>query len=339
MSWVGSLTVAYSFENRCKQVRAEFAKSPEARNRVTKFTPVLLEANSVSHAGVTIELGSRTGDFRQLIGTYAFAVDRVNFRDLSNGSRVLSFEAFNFGNANGVIEVRNAQGDLVEVRGISGIQNPTSVFGFPVESVKRLWGFATEGYGFNDPRNSLGSSQKTEITNIIVPAGGTLKFTKTSDSALAYNLARFGLDILCELGLPKLTKNSSLGTKLVSTLFAKILKDQVLETLVQNRSFFTTFENTVKAFVTTEWLPKEQLEKLTEISVTTLAEFATEYKSLLPNTILSKIKDLALGKISPWIEVAENFAKGSNSFLQWYDFYLAKRTEPKTQPIIFSSRR
>ena len=302
-------------------------RSPALGQQAATARSLLVPSNSQSIYGVTVELGSVTKDFKNLIGTYALLVDRVNYKDLSNGSRVLSFEVFNRGISDGVIEVRNARGELVEVRGIEGIRNPTSVFSFGIESIQRLYELATEGYGFTDPRNSLGNSQKTEIRNIVIPRGGTLKFTKTGENALRYNQARFLINFFFD-SAPKLFEGSGVKAELMSAFYFKLQQEQV-GSLVKEEALITP-RDAARALATASWIDDEKLRQLLKIGLEVLVEKGIEGSSK------PVINERFVGRnLDFWVKAADIFMKGSNVFLQWYDLSLAQRVEPKTKQIIF----
>ncbi|MEH2060379.1 MAG: Calx-beta domain-containing protein [Nostoc sp.] len=350
-SWLGLPTKAEQQAADGVTIWAEFERGKIAFNQQTgksealrteqlpSWISILKEINLQSTPGITIDPGSVTKKFEDLIGTYAFIVDRLNYKDLSDGSRALSFDVFNTGYAQGVIEVRNAQDQLVEIRGIEGIRNPTSVFGFGIESIQRLWRLATEGYGFTDPRNSLGSSEKTEIRNIVIPPGGSLKLTKTGTYATAYNLAKVGMDLLFEFGLPKVfEENYSLKMKLLSAIYAEVLQENVKSLAADGA--FNTPQDALKSLETFNWINKQELGKLTEIAIKVLAEELPTFKYYSQYSLLAPAQQIVdnVEKLNYWITLAETFAKGSNSFLQSLDLERSKKLEPTTQLIKFITK-
>ncbi|NEU76052.1 LysM peptidoglycan-binding domain-containing protein [Hassallia byssoidea VB512170] len=351
-SWLGLPTKAEQQAADGVTIWAEFERGKIVFNQQTGKSEALRTGqppswisikgtDSQSISGITIDPGSVTKKVEGLIGTYAFIIDRLNYKDLSNGSRVLSFDVFNTGYAQGVIEVRNAQGQLVEIRGIEGIRNPTSVFGFGIESIQRLWRLATEGYGFTDPRNSLGSSEKTEIRNVVIPPGGSLKITKTGTYAAAYNLAKIGMDLLFEFGLPKVfEENYSLKMKLWSAIYAEVLQENVKSLAADGEFNLNTSEDARKSLEASNWLNKQELAKLTEISIKVLAEELPTFKFYSQYSLLAPAQQIVdnLEKLNSWITLAETFAKGSNTFLQSLDLERAKKLEPTTQLIKFITK-
>jgi len=314
-------------------------KPPTNTSEVEEEEPVpILAGDAESIRGINVEPGETTKNFKDLTKHHHFIVDRVNYKYLSNGSRVMSFDVFNLGYANGVIEVRNSQGDLVELMGIEGIINPTNVYSFGIESISRLWNLKVESYEFLDLRNSLGRSQKTEIRNIVIPPGGTLKLTKTGEYAFRYNAATAVLNLFFEQGLPKIFENKrSVKTRLISNIMIKVTQKKI-GNLVQDGAFITV-DDTLRALISTSWIEKGTWSELVKIGHEALAEEITgEYlKQEITNQALEEAQNLATKSVSWWIEAAEGFDRGGNLFLQWLNFSSAQRLETKITPIIIEN--
>lgn len=305
------------------------SNSSVASQSLCKF----VEPDRHSIQGVTIEPGQSGKDFKKLIGTYTFAVDKLNYRDLDSGARVLSFDVFNLGYANGVIEVRDAQGKLVECRGVNGIKNQDNVIDFGIDSIKRLYRLASEGYGFMDPRNSLGNSEKTEIRNILIPPGGTLKFTKTGNVALRYNQAKTVEYVLSKTDSLFKKGDPSLKVKLLSSFMAKFEAHKV-SSLVKDGGPITVSE-AIKGAKSIDWVDQTELKKLIDISKEVLAG---EFKDQLSDPLLSP--EMIGQKLNISSILAGYFSQGASMYLQWYvDWPLAQRVEPKTQQIVFVSKK
>jgi hypothetical protein len=301
---------------------------------------LIVAANSPSISGVTVEFGEFTKEPNKRRSTYAFMVDRVNYKDLSDGSIVLSCVVWNLGFGDGVMEVRNARGELVEVRGIDGMRNPTSVVSFPIEYAQRLWEFVNEpkpdGLGFlGDPTSSfVGTSKKTEIKNIVIPPGGALRLTKNGENAVKYNLAKGVMDILFDKGLPKIFENNSYKVRLLSAIYLKIQQERI-GSLAKDGAFIT-WQDTTRAFATGSWIDEETRDKLAEIGINVLAEELPKYAlERVEQQALQQAQRLIAKKVSFWIEATEAFTKNSNFVMQWYDLSMAQRVDPKKSEIIF----
>lgn len=311
----------------------------DVQQRMDKLRPLIdLQApystSSDTISSVTVEPGLLTKNLHDIPTANfngCFIVDRVNYESLPNGSRVYSFDVFNKGYADGVVEVRNARGELIEFRGIEGIRNSTNILGFGIQSIERLWRLATEGYEFLDPRNSLGNSQNTEIRNIVVPPEGTLTITKKGNRALIYNQATFLLRLFLDHEAIFLEDSPSVKARLLSALCAKLQQEHI-GSLVREGTLITQ-SDAIQALITGRWIDKENLDKLTQIGLQALAEKGLKR---IANIV---INEQVLGKsLSFWTTSAEVFVKGANVFLQWLDLDRSQRAEEKTVTLFISER-
>jgi hypothetical protein len=305
-------------------------RSPSPRQQTTTGRSLLVTANSPSLAGETVEPGS-SQELKDLKWNAAISivVDRLNSRKLSNGSAVYSFDLYNLGYADAVVEVYDARENLVEVRGVDGVRNPNSVYGFPVEAVERLVNLAKEGFGFSDPRNAVGQQKKTEIRNLVVPPGGYFKITKTGANANAYNQATFLMGLFFDTELPGslpgaikniFGDNATLQQSFLSALFVK-LQQKRIGNIVRDGGF----ANPAIAFINGSWIDQENLEKLMNIGIEVVAE-----EGLKQGVSRTVINEQVLGRrLNFWVTAAETFAKGGNIFLQSLDWERAQRAEQK----------
>jgi nucleoside phosphorylase len=283
-------------------------------------------------AEVTVEPGSITKDLDDIPVTnsnHSFIVDRINYEALSSGRRVYSFDVFNKGYADGVVEVRNARNELIEFRGIEGIRNATSIFGFGIQSIEKLWRLATEGYEFIDPRNVLGNSQKTEIRNLVVPCGGTLNITKKGDNALIYNQATFLVRLFFDSEF-SLEDSTLVKARLLSAFCTKLQQEHI-GSLVKDGALRTPID-ALQALITGSWINKNNLDKLTKIGVQALAEQGLRGISSLV------INEQVLGRsLGFWVTAAEVFTKGATVFLQWLDWERSQRAEEQRVTLLINT--
>ena len=283
---------------------------------------LLVVANPQSIRGVNVPPANKSPS--QLLNGYGFILDKPNAIKLNDGTVVYSLDVYNTGYADGVVEVYDARNNLIEVRGITGIRNPaTNLYGFPIEGANRLFKLLTEGYGFTDPRNAIGRSQKTEIRNIAIPPGGRMIFTKNGERALRYNQATFVIGVLSDSILPKVFDGDkvSFKTKLLSSLYTEIQKERVGS--LAKEGMFLTLEDSKKAFVNQSWINEQNLSYLMAIGSKVLAQELA--KSGVEKTV---INEFVLGiKLNFWVTAAETFAQGSNIFLQWLDLEGSQKLE------------
>lgn len=284
----------------------------------------------------TVEPGPITINLQGLPRTnynYNFIVDSVNYKELSDASRVYSLNVFNNGCADGVIESRSQHGELIEIRGIKGVRIPAQVWEFAVQSIERLWRLSTEGYDFLDPRNSLGNSQKTEVRNITVPPGGILKLTKIGENAMVYNQATFlsglfynspsfpGLLALCE----KIQKKN-MGSFVKSEIFRGLMRENLSLPL----------DEATRVFSSSSWVDNQKLEGLKEICEVMRQENINA-SNFLDNTLGNMLRITGLEMLNFPLKFTEDFIKSNNGYLQWLDWERAQILEER-QGALFIER-
>jgi hypothetical protein len=297
-------------------------RSPSPSQQNTGERSLLVAANPQSIRGVNVPPADKSPS--QLLSGYGFILDKPNAIKLNDGTAVYSIDVYNTGYADGVVEVYDARNNLIEVRGITGIRNPaTNLYGFPIEGANRLFRLLTEGYGFTDPRNAIGRSQKTEIRNIAIPPGGRMIFTKNGERAMRYNQATFAIGVLSDTVLPRIVdaNNLSFKSKLLSSLFTEIQKERV-GSLVKD-GMFLTLQDSQRAFVNQSWINEQNVSYLMATGSKVLAQELA--KSGVEQTVINQ---LVLGsKLNFWVTAAETFAQGSNIFLQWLDLDRSQKWE------------
>jgi hypothetical protein len=336
------------FASRDPNTPADRFKYPTSNSQITTKPLTSTKKQQVVKRSILVTLQSQTiaeinvepsnpSDLKNLKGNPAISIviDRVKCQQSPKKSMVCSFDLYNLGYADAVIEVYDARKNLVELRGVDGVRNPTNVVGFPIESIERLYKVATEGFGFNDPRNAAGQSQKTEIRNIVIPKGGNLKITKTGRNANAYNQSRFLMGLFFDTELPGTLpgsiknvfgENPTLKQSLLSTFFVKLQQERITSIVREGG-----FADPKKAFITGNWIDQNNLNKLMEIGVKALAE-----ESLKQGVSKTVINQQVLGKkLNIWVTAAELFTKGSNIYLQWLDWDRSQKDERKNESIIF----
>jgi hypothetical protein len=169
------------------------------------------------------------------------------------------------------------------------------------------------------------NSKKTEIENIVIPPGGTLRFTQVGENALAYNLVTFVRGfILSPLGVPENKITDLLSTK----LFTKFLEKH-LESFVRPESFKDIF-SFGQSLVNFSWL---DVNALNELLIATDAVLAEE---LLTKFLIYKTQHELLNLVSGWLKGGEMFNMYLNTITQWGNFVQAQTKEG--QPITFSTK-
>ncbi|GET36411.1 peptidoglycan-binding domain-containing protein [Microseira wollei] len=260
--------------SRNEQSTAE--RSPNSGQQTAAGRSLLVAANAQSIRGVTVPPAEKSPS--RLADGYGFFLDKPNAITLDDGTLVYSFDVYNLGYADGVIEVYDSRNKLIEVRGIEGFRNPaTNLYAFPVEGVNRLFRLATEGYGILDLRNAFGRAKKTEIRNIAIPRGGRLIFTKNSEGSMRYNQATFVMAVLADSVLSKFPSgdNATLKTNILSSLFIELQKERVGSLL--RDGMLLTAQDSRRAFANQSWIEEQNLSKLMEIGSKVLAQELLKY--------------------------------------------------------------
>lgn len=283
---------------------------------------LLVAANAQSIRGVTVPPAEKSPS--RLADGYGFFLDKPNAKKLDDGTLIYSFDVYNLGYADGVIEVYDSRNNLIEVRGIEGFRNPaTNLYAYPVEGVNRLFRLATEGYGVLDLRNAFGRAKKTEIRNIAIPRGGRLIFTWNSERAIIYNQATFVMGVLADSVLSKFPSgdHATLKANILSSLFIELQKERVGSLL--RDGMLLTAQDSRRAFANQSWIEEQNLSKLMEIGSKVFAQELLKYG--VERTV---VEQLVLGKkLSFWVTAAEITVQGSNAFLQWLDLERSRKWE------------
>ncbi|MEG3934307.1 S8 family serine peptidase [Microcoleus sp. T3_B1] len=285
---------------------------------VNNQTPPLVGADSPSIPGEKVEepLPDPSKDFSGVKGIKNFGIDRLKSRYLTNGSQLLSFDVLNFGYADGVIEVYNAKNELVEIRGFDGAKPPVGVVDFSLEALEKLYKTLFNGYSWGDPRKTE-AFETTEVRNVVIPPGGSLKITKSSESALVYNLMTFGLDLFFNNMAPE-------DLNFQQQIFSKLAEEKVRD-LVKPDSF-TDNAQTLLSLLSGSWVNNinpEVVDKIIRIIIATLSEKTFEYilKKAATSKALKQAEDLIfagvkLETLKKWVE---GINQGNNMFLQILD--------------------
>ncbi|MFB2878665.1 hypothetical protein [Floridanema aerugineum] len=315
--------------------------------RSQSSTPSLMRAaNFQSVRGVIVEPAKEPiRDFRQLKGNYSFILDRVNSRKLPDGREVFSFDVYNTGYADGVIEVRNARAELVEIRAIEGVRNPTNPISFGSFSIQKQWDSFTDfmnGRWFNDPRFATAQQKKTTIENIALPPGGSITFTKTGANAQAYNQATLVMGFFFGGWLSESEENpaslpgalnrifgedATFKQKFLAALFLKF-QEKRIGSLVKEGAF-QDLPSTLQAFTTASWIEEQNFNELVKTGIEVFLQEGIKH-GITDRVLKEKLFGASL---KSWVTAAEIFAKGGNVFLQNLDLERSKIAEEKKGPL------
>jgi len=284
----------------------------------------------------TVEPKPGTKNLNELPATncnYGFIFDSVNYKELSDGSRVYSLDVFNKRHADGVLESRSQKGQLIDIRGIDGRKITPSVLGFGIEAIPKLWQLASEGYDFLDPRNSLGNSSKTQIRNIRVAPGGTLKLRQSGENSMIYNQATFLTRLFVE------APNQSVILAVCEGLQKKgkgnFIKSEIFRSRM-NKDLGIPIEE-VSNLWSASWVDNQKLEELKNLCQEVLRQQNVNYSKFNENTLGSLLRITGLEMLSFPVTATEDFIKNTNKILQWLDWERAQIIEEREGSLLIHS--
>jgi hypothetical protein len=284
----------------------------------------------------TVEPKPGTKNLNELPATncnYGFIFDSVNYKELSDGSRVYSLDVFNKRHADGVLESRSQKGELIDIRGIDGRKITPSVLGFGIEAIPKLWQLASEGYDFLDPRNSLGNSRKTQIRNIRVAPGGTLKLRQSGENSMIYNQATFLTRLFVEV------PNQSVILAVCEGLQKKgkgnFIKSEIFRSRM-NKDMGIPIEE-VSNLWSASWVDNQKLEELKNLCQEVLRQQNVNYSKFNENTLGSLLRITGLEMLSFPVTATEDFIKNTNKILQWLDWERAQIIEEREGSLLIHS--
>lgn len=284
----------------------------------------------------TVEPKPGTKNLNELPATncnYGFIFDSVNYKELSDGSRVYSLDVFNKRHADGVLESRSKKGQLIDIRGIDGRKITPSVLGFGIEAIPKLWQLASEGYDFLDPRNSLGNSRKTQIRNIRVAPGGTLKLRQSGENSMIYNQATFLTRLFVEV------PNQSVILAVCEGLQKKgkgnFIKSEIFRSRM-NKDLGIPIEE-VSNLWSASWVDNQKLEELKNLCQEVLRQQNVNYSKFNENTLGSLLRITGLEMLSFPVTATEDFIKNTNKILQWLDWERAQIIEEREGSLLIHS--
>ncbi len=142
----------------------------------------------------------------------------------------VKFDIWNDGAADAVAEIFDKNGESVGWTVIKGDKKSSDFVEGVVDNFKKTGKDIQEGnFDLSDPR-SHHVSKKTSV-DLDVPEGGSFKISKTSDIALAVNLANTGIEMLGKIGLPSSMFGKSAADAFAKAFAESLLKSPILESM------------------------------------------------------------------------------------------------------------
>jgi len=130
----------------------------------------------------------------------------------ADSSIKVEMKVFNQGSAEALIEIYDSKNRLVDLKIIDGNKPPTGLMDSGIDMFTRFPISLFNQYPLTDARKNLNEQEFSEKkkNSIIIPSGGYLKITKSSNQALRYNAALLSLELaLLGLGDPKFAEDET----------------------------------------------------------------------------------------------------------------------------------
>lgn len=163
-----------------------------------------------------------------------FIIDNFNEKSQENGDSVISANVFNRGYADAALVVYDKDGKIVGIQQIPGAGPDPSPISWAINNPVRLYTGLADEYSWLDARDSSNEMTKKTETVFVVPPGGRVEISKTSNIAMAFNLLNIAVALFDEVNiLPAGTKISekkflSFSEKLLdSNLYSKVASGEL----------------------------------------------------------------------------------------------------------------
>lgn len=124
----------------------------------------------------------------------------------------VEMKVFNQGTAEAFVQIYDAQKRLVNIKIIEGNKPPTGLIDSGIDMFTRFPVSLFNQYSLTDPRKNLNEQEFSDKkkNSIIIPSGGSIKITKSSNEAFRYNAAMLSLElVLLAQGDPAFAKDET----------------------------------------------------------------------------------------------------------------------------------
>ncbi|MEN6351230.1 MAG: hypothetical protein ABFD08_17780 [Syntrophomonas sp.] len=254
-------------ESRIYLVKLDSALTPSQSSLSTVIDPAFTHVRKVSTTGGEVLEGAVSSDLYTISfpQTDENSIPLVNFMnsdfivdsfqaELKEDGWHVTMKIFNRGYADGVLEVHDADGQVV----FTGMQMPRIILGTRHESglFAKWWQDMDEWgqglydeYPWWDERDSFNPEARGVIfSNIIVPPGGSIVLTKKGDWAFLYNATTVAFECLNRMGVDGLSPSDAASKTIVANLRNSGLLFTFTNLLAgQNYDVMTVAENLVAA--------------------------------------------------------------------------------------------
>ncbi|MFB8797906.1 MAG: hypothetical protein U7126_27610 [Microcoleus sp.] len=124
----------------------------------------------------------------------------------------VEMKVFNQGSAEALVQIYNSKKQLVKIKIIEGNKPPTGLIDSGIDMFTRFPVSLFNQYSLTDTRKNLNEQEFSDKNknSIIIPPGGYLKITKSSNEAFRYNAAMLSLElVLLAQGDPGFAKDET----------------------------------------------------------------------------------------------------------------------------------
>lgn len=136
----------------------------------------------------------------------------ITWERQADSSIKVEMKVFNQGSAEALIEIYDSKNRLVDLKIIDGNKPPTGLMDSGIDMFTRFPISLFNQYPLTDARKNLNEQEFSDKkkNSIIIPSGGYLKITKSSNQAFRYNAALLSLELaLLGLGDPKFAEDET----------------------------------------------------------------------------------------------------------------------------------
>lgn len=192
--------------NSGQQIATGRVSTPRQSLPITTSSQELVVSNVGCTSNLQNILGQSALDYcRSAEADSGILFDKFIQTKNRDGSITVEIRLFNRGSADGLIEIYDARGNLVDGKIINGNKPPTGIlqsgYRMFVEYPQTWW----SRYPLGDSRRDL----KEQSFSITIPAGGFVNITKSSNLALWYNTAILAIEVSQLKGDPEFTQQES----------------------------------------------------------------------------------------------------------------------------------
>jgi hypothetical protein len=229
-------------------------------------------------------------DYCSSIDAYSgILFDSLTPEKQENGTTKLNMEVFNRGSADALIEIYNSTGNLEDIKIIEGNRPPSDLINSGHDLFTKVPASFFSKYPVDDHRHNL-TKQSIEI---IIPSGGSVKITKSSNYASLYNVAMTALEISqLKSGDPGFTKSDTVK---------KLIKGFIKESGNKSAINIFTSEPALQGVFSLDFLDKN---KLAEVLYELVKYSSKVEKDPTKNPFLGAFKDVYIDAANIGIENA-----------------------------------